>query len=321
VKTAWNPARLSTWLRRRLLDAPAPLAAIEVRPRAVGAVRLSVEGGRVTLGAAALVELPEGALSVSMTEANVKDAGAFTQALRTVAERAGILGARRVALVLPDPIARVALFPAAQIRARRRREADELLRFRLRKSVPFDIREASLVATPAGAPGGEPQVMVGALLRSILAEYEGPCRALGLEPGVVVLAGPTILEGVEASRPPEDRLVVNWDDGYVSLLLSRGGAPVLIRTLSGAAVADPESVAREVAQTALYHRERLGGSALAQVVLRTAALSVEDASSILERALGQRPEALEPWGRLALGESTSAQSLAGAASLLSRWAA
>jgi len=256
-----------------------------------------------------------------MTEPNVRDSGAFTQALRTVAERAGILDARRVALVLPDPIARVALFPAAQVKARRRKEAEELLRFRLRKSVPFDIREARLVAVPAGAPGGEPQVMVGALLRSILAEYEGPCRGLGLEPGIVVLAGPTILEGVEGTRPPEDRLVVNWDDGYVSLLLARGGAPALIRTLSGAAVADPASVAREVGQTALYHRERLGGSGLAQVILRSAALPVEEASSILERALGQRPEVLDPWGRLVQGEATSAQSLAGAASLLSRRAA
>ena len=256
-----------------------------------------------------------------MTESNVRDLDAFRQLLRSVAEKAGILGAGHVALVLPDPIARLALLPSAHIRARRRADSLEMLRFRLRKAVPFEIRDARLVTAPAGASGGEAQTLVGAVLHSILAEYEQPCRDMGLEPGVVVLAGPTILEGVEWGRAPEDRLVLNWDDGYLSLLLARGGSPVLIRTLSGASVATSESVAREVAQTATYYKERLGGAGLAQVVLRTAALPVEEASSVIEGALGQRPEILDPWGRLSPGDPLSAQSFAGAASLLSRRAA
>ncbi len=320
TSAAWA-VRSRRWLRRRFVDPEAPLAAIEVRPRALAAVRLASQRGRLALAAAALVEVSPEVLTVSMTEGNVRNADAFRQSLRSVAEKAGILGAGRVALVLPDPVARLALFPASQIRARRRAESSELLRFRLRKAVPFEIRDAQLATAPAGAVGGEAQVLVGAVLHSILAEYEQPCRDLGLEPGVVVLAGPTILECVEGRRSPEDRLVVNWDEGYLSLLLARGGSPVLIRTLSGAAVATPESVAREVAQTVTYYRERLGGAGLAQVVLRTAALPGEEASSVLEGALGQRPEIFDPWGRLNPGDQLSAQSVAGAASLLSRRAA
>ena len=317
---AW-PARSAAWLRRRFLEVPAPLAAIEVRPRAVGAIRLTSQGGRRALGAAALVELAEGVLSVSMSEPNVRDPAAYRQALRSAAEKAGILGVGRVALVLPDPVARVALVPSAQVRARGRSEVDELLRFRLRRSVPFEVRDARLTTVPAGQQGGEAQLLVGAMLHSILAEYEEPCRELGLEPGLVVLAGPTILERVEAGGPPQDRLVVNWDEGYVSLLLARAEGPALIRTLSGAAVASAEAVAREVAQTVLYYRERLGGSTLAQVVLRAGALSAEAASAALEEALGQRPEGLDPWGGFAQADPASGQALAGAAALLSTRAA
>jgi type IV pilus assembly protein PilM len=321
VRGATRGVRGRRWLRRQFFEPPAPLVAIEVRPKALAAVRLAGKGGRVSLAAAALVELPPGVLAVSMTESNVHDVEAFRQLLRSVAEKAGILAAGRIALVLPDPVARLALLPAAEVRARRRKESEELLRFRLRKAVPFEIRDARLATVPAGAQGGEAQVLVGAVLHSILAEYEQPCRDLGLEPGLVVLSGPTILEGVEWGRPPEDRLVVNWDDGYLSLLLARAGSPALIRTLSGAAVATSDSVAREVTQTVTYYRERLGGAGLAQVVLRTAALPVEEAAAVLERALGQRPEILDPWGRLHPGDQLSAQGLAGAASLLSRRAA
>jgi hypothetical protein len=309
------------WLRRRFVEPSPPLAVIEVRPKAVGAVRVSSQGGRLSLVAAACVDLPAGVLEVSMTEANVRSAAAFQTALRSVAEKAGVLGAGAVALVLPDPVARVALLPASELKARRRADADEMLRFRLRKTVPFEIREARLSTAPAGSQGGEPQVLVGAILRSILEEFEAPCRALGLDPGMVLLAGPTLLEEVEARFPAEDRLLVNWDEGYLSLLLSRGGSPVLIRTLLGAAVATPESAGREVAQTATYYRERLGGAGLARVVLRAAGRPVDEAVAVVETALGRTPEILDPWGPLNPGDALSAQALAGAAAFLARRAA
>ena len=108
------------WLRRTFLDAPVPLAAVEVRARAVGAVRLVNEGSTRGLGAAASVDMPAGTLKLSMAESNVLDPAALRRALKSVVERAGILGGGRVALVLPDPVARVALVPASQIKGRRR---------------------------------------------------------------------------------------------------------------------------------------------------------------------------------------------------------
>jgi hypothetical protein len=303
----------SSWLHRTFVDAPAPLAAVEVRARAVGAVRLVSEGGRRALGAAASVEMPAGTLKLSMAESNVLDPAALRRALRSVVERAGILGGGQVALVLPDPVARVALVPASQIKGRRRSEVEELIRFRMRKAVPFEIREALVTAVPIPGSIGEPQALVGVIQRTILEEYEGACRSLGLEPGVVQLAGLAILAAVESGRPPADRVIVNWDDDYVSILLAQQGAPVLIRTLTGLAVAGAEQVAREAAQTVLYYRERLGGTGLGEAVVRSAAIPPSEAALLLEEPLGLKPEVFDPWGELTSADRAAAQALAGAA--------
>lgn len=317
--SSWT-TRGADWFHKRFLAPPAPLAAIEIRARALGAVRLVAQGTGRTLGGAAAVELPEGVLKISISEPNVVGAEAFRHALRSVVEKAGILGAGRVALVLPDPVARVALLPAADIRGRGA-EAEEMIRFRLRKAVPFEIRNARLASVPVHLAGREPQILVGAILGTVLEEYEGACRALGLEPGVVQLAGLAILDAVEETRRPADRVVINWDDGYVSIFLSREGAPVLIRTLTGADAGSPANVVREASQTALYYRERLGGSGFAEAIVRSAAIPAGDAAKLLEEPLGIRPEILDPWGALVGGDRSAAQALAGAAAAITRRAA
>lgn len=317
--SAWT-RQGADWFHRRFLAPPAPLAAIEVRARSLGAVRLVAQGRGRTLGGAAAVELAEGTLKISVSEPNILGAEAFRQALRSVAEKAGILGAGRVALVLPDPVARVALLPAADIRGRGP-EAEEMIRFRLRKAVPFEIRNARLASVPVQALGREPQVLVGAILATVLEEYEGACRAIGLEPGLVQLAGLAILDSVEETRRPADRVVINWDEGYVSIFLSRDGAPVLIRTLTGADAGSPANVVRETSQTALYYRERLGGAGFAEAILRSAAIPPAEAAQLLEEPLGLRPEILDPWGSLVGGDPSAAQALAGAAAAVARKAA
>jgi type IV pilus assembly protein PilM len=307
--------RGTSWLRHRLRDPEPPLVAIEVRARSVGAVRVSRGGGRTVLGAAAFLDLPEGVLKLSMTQPNILDVEAFKQTLRAVLERAGILAGGRVALVLPDPVARVALVPAAEVKGNRA-QMDELMRFRLRKAVPFEVREALVASTAGGARSGDP-LMVGAIFRPVLEGYEAACRALGLHPGLVELSGLALMTAAFAARPPADRLLVNWDDGYVSLILARGEWPILVRTLTSEAVSSADEVAREVGNTVLYYRERLGGPGLAEVVLRSAAVAPAEAAALLGSALEMAPEVVDPAAWLGPGiPMAGAQAIAGAAASL-----
>lgn len=294
-------------LLRWLSEPDYPLVAVEVRPRALGVVRVQRQRGRLELGAAVVQELPEGCLVPSLAEPNIRVPEAFESALRAALERAGAAGAARASLVLPDPAARVALVSAGDLVGKRAKEAADLIRFRLRKSLPFDVHEARLAYHPLNAGetvGGN--IPVVAVARTVVEQYEGALAALGLHVGLVELAGLVCHAAAIHGRPSdEDRVIVNWDDGYVSLLVTRQGRLAVVRTL--ALPADPAAcvadVQREAFNTLLYYRERLGGQGLAGATLRSAALSPDEAAVALAEPLELTPELLDPWKLVAHGQA------------------
>lgn len=302
-------------LWRALRDPERPQVAVEVRPGGIGVVRTRREGGSSVLAAAAAVELPPDVLSPSLTQPNLGDPERFRSALRSAVERAGVLGGAPVALVLPDPVARVALVAAAELPPGRATEVEEMVRFRLRKSLPFDIREARVAHVRSSRP--QDPVITVAAMGSVVDAYEEACRALGLEPGLVEVSALALCRAAFGSDTRGDRLLVNWDEGYLTLILVRDGWPLLARTLTGPIVSSPVEVAREAAQTLVYARERLGSPGLDQVVVRAASLPYAEAAAVLEGPLGVAPEPSDPWRALGTADpGPAAQALAGAAACL-----
>lgn len=305
------------WTRRFFVEPEVPLVAVEVRPRSLGIVRAARERGRLGLAAVASLALPEGALNLSVSQPNLTHPDAFREVLRSLAEKAGMAAGGRVGLVLPDTAARVALVPVAEIKVRRKAELEEMIRFRLRKTVPFDTRESEVACLLPGAGGT--MAVAAAISRPVLAEYEEACRSVGLHPGLVELSGLALL----GAQPPGagDRLLVNWEEGYVSLILARDGWPLLVRTLVGEPAASPEDVAHEVANTALYHRERLGGASIESAAVRSGYLPADEALAVVGGALGIEAQLLRPPLGLDEGPWASAQAVAGAAACVLREAA
>jgi hypothetical protein len=306
--------RAGRWLSRALLEPEYPLTAVEVRPRAVAVVRLQREGGRLALGAASVVDLPAGALDVSLTRSNVRDPEAFASALRSALERAGALSGGVISLVLPDPVVRLALVPAAGLRARGK-EVEETIRFRLHKALPFDVRAARLAWD---ASGGE-QALVAVALDEVVRGYEEALEALGFRPGLVEPSS-LALGSLDDGASGGDRLLVNWEQGYVSFVLTRAGQPLLLRTLPGDD--GVEAVGRHATSTLQFHRDRLGGEGLDDVRVRACGVPAEEAVATLARALGTSPRLLQPWAALGLAEEgPAAQGMAGAAASALRRAA
>jgi hypothetical protein len=154
-------------------------------------------------------------------------------------------------------------------------------------------------------------------MASIVDGYEEVCRSLGLEPGLVELSGLALCRSAFGAGSSGDRLLVNWDEGYATLVLVREGWPVLARTLTGPIVSASAEVAREAAQTLVYARERLASTGLVQVVVRSAVLPAEEAAAVLEAPLGILPETISPWRALGSADpGPAAQALAGAAACL-----
>jgi hypothetical protein len=304
------------WLRRRFVEPEPPAAAIEVRGRGVSALRLERRGGRTELAAAAAFELEASALRLSLHEPNLLQPDAFAHVLELLCDRVGLTAGTPVALVLPDAVARVAFVPAAELRARGRAETEEQLRFHLRKALPFDAREARLAWKEVPGVVGRPaQLLVAAIYGPVLAGYEDALRTFGLRPGLVELAGLALLRALPPGEG--DELLVNWDAGYVSLALLRGGEPVLFRTLAGELAGEPAEVAREAANTVLYYRERLGGPGLQRASVRSAARPLAEAAELLRDPLGLLPQPIDPWASLpGAPQQLEAQRFAGAVASL-----
>ena len=64
-----------------------------------------------------------------------------------------------------------------------RKEQLSLVRFRVRKSIPFDVESAAVSYWPQPAGGKKQDVVVVIAPLEIVSRYEAPFRAAGLAPG------------------------------------------------------------------------------------------------------------------------------------------
>jgi len=314
VRFAAPLQRASAWLSRTLLEAPLPLVAVEVRPRAVAVVRLGREGARLTLAAAAAIDLAPGVVEASLSKPNVLDPAALRAALRAGFERAGALSGGPVSLVIPDPAVRLTLVPSQGLRGRRA-ELEETVRFRLHKALPadFDVRSARLAWRALGAD----ELLVAVAREEVVRPYEDALASLDFHAGLVESAGLALASLAGPDAPEAEALLVNWDHGYVSFQVRRGGRPILLRTLPREDSVD--AVARHAEQTLRFHREQLGGRGFDEVSLRSAAVDPGAASEALARVLGVFPRLVRPWAALGDAEDgEAAQAVAGAAASVLR---
>ncbi len=186
-------APVSALLRRWLDSIPHPALACEIAPGYVAAAR----GWQCAHEA-----LPAGAVAPSPVELNLPDAGVVRSALHSALNRIGAKGAD-VALLLPDQVVRVFLlhfdtFP------RRAEEAAPLLRWRLRKSVPFDAEETivSYMTQPlAPAENSGVSILAAVARQKVVRQYEELAEALSLRPGVVLSSTLASLSLLPADRP------------------------------------------------------------------------------------------------------------------------
>ena len=181
----------------RWLDAiPHPPVAMEI-----GADRVAVaRWGRSGAPDAFAVELfPPGAVIPSAVETNLVNSGAAKNAVAKACDRLRTQ-AEDVALILPDPVIRVFVqhfedFPRSS------EEAIPLLRWKLKKSVPFEADE-TIISYFRQAPRDAGVDVVTALARQrIIREYESLAEGVGLQPGVVLSSSLAALSLLDGTRP------------------------------------------------------------------------------------------------------------------------
>jgi len=187
------------WARRvaRWLDAmPSVSLALEVSPNRVAAARWGRTG---SLDGYAVESLPPGAVIPSAVEINIVNSAAVKAA---VAIACGRLRARDedVAMILPDTVIRVFVQHFEEF-PRSAEEAVPMLRWKLKKSVPFEADE-TLISYMRQAPRETGLDVVTALARlRIIREYESLVEGIGLFPGVVLSSSLAALSLLDDEKP------------------------------------------------------------------------------------------------------------------------
>ena len=182
------------------------------------------ESGEV-LESCSSYELAPGSVVPDLIENNLRQADTVFQTIR---DALGSLSARTrdVIAVLPDAAVRVALLDFDSLPASRE-EAEGVVRFRLKKSLPFDVEKAR-VSYHAQTSGSGVRVVAAVVLSTVLEDYEAAFRQAGYAPGVVL---PSMLAALGAATADRPTLVVKVDALTTSIAILENQQLLLFRTL------------------------------------------------------------------------------------------
>src|SRR6476661_3917447 len=201
-----------------------PKLACEISADRVLVGRVSDNGGR-TLEACASAELAPGCVVPDLIEANLRQPDAVYEAIR---DTLGSIGGRShdVIAVLPDAAVRVVLLDFETLPTKRD-EAEGVVRFRLKKSLPFDVDKAKVSYHVQPSSAGV-RVIAAVALRNVIEDYEAAFRQAGFEPGIVM---PSMLAALGAANAPQPSLVIKVDARTTSIAILDGQQLLLFRTL------------------------------------------------------------------------------------------
>lgn len=228
-----------------------------------------------------------GAIVPSLTGQNIM----MRDVVRTgVQEAMAALGARArdLILVVPDAACRVVLLEFDTL-PQKPEEAEAVVRFRLKKSLPFEVDRSSVSFQANSLHDGKISVTAAVIFNAVLEEYESVIRGAGFLPGVVVPAMIAALGQVDASIPT---LVIKLDPQTTSIAIVDSNRLALIRTLDNPAGTrqEPQQLAEDIYPSLVFYQDTYGTKVEKILIHGAAALS--DLSHAIEEYTGVRAQEL-----------------------------
>jgi type IV pilus assembly protein PilM len=226
-----------------------PKLACEIASDRVVAGRLADNGDLVEMCAAQ--ELAPGIVVADLVENNLRQrstvCAAIESALGSVAGRS-----RDVIAVVPDAAVRVVLLDFDTLPSDGE-EAESVVRFRLKKSLPFDVEKAKVSYHVQKSKDGV-RVVAAVAMASVIEDYETAFRDAGFNPGVVL---PSMLAALGAAEGQRPTLVVKVDARTTSIAILSDDQLQLFRTLENArgATITGEQLAEEVYPSVVFFQD------------------------------------------------------------------
>ena len=204
-----------------------PKLACEIAPDRVIAGRAA--DSRQVLDLCSTSELAPGCVVPDLTENNVRQREIVVGALRRALEQVGARS-RDVTVIVPDASVRVVLLDFDTL-PDKAHEAESVVRFRLRKSLPFDVDKAAVSYHAQQTATGSIRVVAAVALNTVVQEYESIFREAGFNPGVVL---PSMIAALGGASGDKGTLVIKVDAHTTSIAILDKQQLLLFRTLENA---------------------------------------------------------------------------------------
>jgi hypothetical protein len=279
---------LSKGLTEKIIDVfkpQAPLWSCEFTPKHI--IIAGLNSKRNAIRAKLASALPAGTVASSYSEPNIRNAELVRSTVKGLLSEGGFTGSE-IAVVVPDDIVRIA-FLTVENRSKNSEERETFIRWKLKKTVPFDVDSAQIAYRAFGSPRGNStvEILVALSPRSIVEEFESLFDSLDIHAGMVI---PSTLAALNLlNAPAGDSLVLKVAPDCVTTTVFKEGRMQFYRR-----IADASSLYDAAYPTVMYYQDKLGGSGFRHLFVCGYDQDVCMATSELQEKLGFAAQRIEP---------------------------
>jgi len=221
------------------------------------------------------IDLPPGT-EIASARSNVREA----------LKQAGFKGSE-IVVVVPDETARIAFITSERL-SKTREDQETFIRWKLKKTVPFDVDTAQVAFRVLGPnrSGSGVDILVALSPRSVVEEYETLFDSLGVHAGIVL---PSTLAALNLfTAPADDVLFVKVAPDCITTTVFQNRRLQFYRRVTDLPVYDA------VYPTIMYYQDKLGGQSLERLVVCGYDSDLRESLELIRIKLGLTAERMEP---------------------------
>ena len=243
-------------------------------------------------------------VKISLREQNILDPDAFVTGLKS-AYNLLLCRSDRVAVSLPDAVSRIMLLDL-EGRFKSRAEALDLIRWKLKKSIPLDSADTQIDYQKLTVrENGDLALLVAIVSRTVISQYEDLITKAGLSPARINCNTFNLCRLFDRRLSlQDDCILISFYGSTLSIVAFAQGIPEFIRSkdLSGTLATDSR-VFMEINSSLLVYKERFPERPVQTVFCVAAPDVAQNFQEMVYEATGLTPLSLETKGAVTPGNS------------------
>ncbi len=232
-------------------------AGLEISRDCINIVEIEPRGNEIILKKRGKIDNLSSLINPSLSALNISDEGKFKEAVNNLFESLS-LRKRRISVAIPDESVKASFLEFEDIPAERDKVI-ELIKWNLKKSLPFPPDEAAVDFQITDTPSGENRfyrLFAAAMKKGVLDQYERLLKACNLRPEIIIPSSFAVYNLYHDGLSGEENYVLlTASQKRIFVMLVKKGMPSFHRSR---AVDNERDGLREIAASFNYYQDTCG---------------------------------------------------------------